>query len=181
MAYGLQTSWSDITSKPTTLAGYGIATDTSPIPNSTNPVTSGGIYNAILAKENTTNKKTEITAVSTDTDYPSAKAVWNLFFSMQAEITRLKARVAALENEVNPPTADVQDNILEVYNGDMNGTVLELEGAYVDENNILVFGSSGLNVSNNILEVRSGSMSGTMLEIDGASVDGNNNLTEEGG
>ena len=100
---------------------------------------------------------------------------------MQAEITRLKARVAALENEVNPPTADVQNNILEVYNGDMNGTVLELEGAYVDENNILVFGSSGLNVSNNILEVRSGSMSGTMLEIDGASVDGNNNLTEEGG
>ena len=181
VAYGLPTSWSDVTGKPTTLTGYGITVDTAPTENSSNPVTSGGVYNAVLAKENTSNKKTEITAASTDMDYPSAKAVWNLFFSMQAEITRLKARVAALENEVNPPTADVQNNILEVYNGDMNGTVLELEGAYVDENNILVFGSSGLNVSNNILEVRSGSMSGTMLEIDGASVDGNNNLTEEGG
>ena len=180
VVYGIP-SWNVITYKPTTLTGYGISVDTAPTENSTNPVTSGGVYNAVLAKENTSNKKTEITAASTDMDYPSAKAVWNLFFSMQAEITRLKARVAALENEVNPPTADVQNNILEVYNGDMNGTVLELEGAYVDENNILVFGSSGLNVSNNILEVRSGSMSGTMLEIDGASVDGNNNLTEEGG
>ena len=180
VVYGIP-SWNVITYKPTTLTGYGISVDTAPTENSTNPVTSGGVYNAVLAKENTSNKKTEITAASTDMDYPSAKAVWNLFFSMQAEITRLKARVAALENEVNPPTADVQNNILEVYNGDMNGTVLELEGAYVDENNILVFGSSGLNVSSNILEVRSGSMSGTMLEIDGASVDGNNNLTEEGG
>ena len=180
VAYGLPTSWSDITSKPTTLAGYGIATDTSPIPNSTNPVTSGGIYNAILAKENTTNKKTEITAVSTDTDYPSAKAVWNLFFSMQGEITRLKARVAALEKG-ETPVATVINNILEITEAEINGTVLELEGAYVDENNILVFGSSGLSVEKSILEVSSGSMNGTVLELEGASVDENNNLTEEGG
>ena len=180
VAYGLPTSWNDVTGKPTTLTGYGVAVDSTPMGSSTNPVTSGGIYNAVLAKENTSNKKTEITAVSTDTDYPSAKAVWNLFFSMQEEITRLKARVATLENG-ETPAASISNNILEVYNGEMNGTLLELEGAYVDENNILVFGApSGMTVSNNILEV-DGSMNGTVLELNGASVDGENNLTEEGG
>ena len=180
VAYGLPTSWSDVTGKPTTLTGYGITVDTAPTENSSNPVTSGGIYNAVLAKENTSNKKTRITASSTDIDYPSAKAVWSLFFSMQEEITRLKARVTALENG-DTPAAAVENNILEVYNGEMNGTVLELEGAYVDENNTLVFGApSGMTVSNNILEV-DGSMNGTVLELNGASVDGENNLTEEGG
>ena len=181
MAYGLPTSWSDVTGKPTTLTGYGITVDTAPTENSSNPVTSGGIYNAVLAKENTSNKKTRITASSTDIDYPSAKAVWSLFFSMQEEITRLKARVAALENGENTQAVVVQNNILEVYDGEMNGTVLEVEGAYVDENNTLVFGApSGMTVSNNILEV-DGSMNGTVLELNGASVDGENNLTEEGG
>ena len=181
VAYGLPTSWNDVTGKPTTLTGYGVAVDSTPMGNSTNPVTSGGIYNAVLAKENTSNKKTEITAASTDTDYPSAKAVWSLFFSMQEEITRLKARVAALENGENTQAVVVQNNILEVYDGEMNGTVLEVEGAYVDENNILVFGSpSGLTVSNNILEV-DGTMNGTVLELNGASVDESNNLSEERG
>ena len=180
VAYGLPTSWNDVTGKPTSLTGYGVAVDSTPMGNSTNPVTSGGIYNAVLAKENTSNKKTEITAASTDTDYPSAKAVWSLFFSMQEEITRLKARVAALENG-ETPAASVSNNILEVYDGEMNGTVLELGGAYVDENNILVFGSpSGLTVSNNILEV-DGTMNGTVLELNGASVDESNNLSEERG
>ena len=181
VAYGLPTSWNDVTGKPTTLTGYGVTVDSTPMGNSTNPVTSGGIYNAVLAKENTSNKKTEITAASTDTDYPSAKAVWSLFFSMQEEITRLKARVAALENGENTQAVVVQNNILEVYDGEMNGTVLEVEGAYVDENNILVFGSpSGLTVSNNILEV-DGTMNGTVLELNGASVDESNNLSEERG
>ena len=180
VAYGLPTSWNDVTGKPTTLTGYGVTVDSTPTENSSNPVTSGGIYNAVLAKENTSNKKTRITASSTDIDYPSAKAVWSLFFSMQEEITRLKARVTALENG-DTPAAAVENNILEVYNGEMNGTVLELEGAYVDENNTLVFGApSGMTVSNNILEV-DGSMNGTVLELNGASVDGENNLTEEGG
>jgi len=173
-------TWANISNKPTTLTGYGITVDTAPTENSSNPVTSGGIYNAVLAKENTSNKKTRITASSTDIDYPSAKAVWSLFFSLQEEITRLKARVTALENG-DTPAAAVENNILEVYNGEMNGTVLELEGAYVDENNTLVFGApSGMTVSNNILEV-DGSMNGTVLELNGASVDGENNLTEEGG
>ena len=181
VVYGIP-SWNVITSKPTTLTGYGIATDTAPTKNSTNPVTSGGVYNAVLAKENTSNKKTEITEASTDTDYPSAKAVWSLFFSMQAEISRLKARVAALENGENTQAAGVQNNILEVYDGEMNGTVLEVEGAYVDEENVLVFGSSsGLSVENNILEAGNGTMNGTVLELDGASVDEGNNLVGEGG
>ena len=224
--YGQTLPWVNITSKPSTLAGYGIATDAAPTENSTNPVTSGGIYNAfqgkentsnkkteitaastdidypsakavwdlfsvssgeiynaVMAKENASNKKTEITAASTDTDYPSSKAVWNLFFSMQAEITRLQARVAALENGENTQAAVVQNNILEVYDGEMNGTLLELGGAYVDEDNILNFGtspSSGLTVSNNILEAGNGTMNGTVLELDGASVDDGNNLWEGG-
>ena len=168
VAYGLPTSWSDVTGKPTTLTGYGITVDTAPTENSSNPVTSGGIYNAVLAKENTSNKKTRITASSTDIDYPSAKAVWSLFFSMQEEITRLKARVTALENG-DTPSAAVENNILEVYDGEMNGTVLELDGVSVDENNNLSEerGGSSTAMNNGILSLGNVSVTGNILEVDG--------------
>ena len=166
VAYGLPTSWSDVTGKPTTLTGYGITVDTAPTENSSNPVTSGGIYNAVLAKENTSNKKTRITASSTDIDYPSAKAVWSLFFSMQNEITRLKARVTALENG-DTPAAAVENNILEV-DGSMNGTVLELNGASVDgENNLTEEGGQTATMNNGILSLGNVSVTGNILEVDG--------------
>lgn len=56
--------------------------DSSPTSGSSNPVTSGGVYAALTGKEATSNKVTTITSVSTDTQYPSAAAVWTLFNSI---------------------------------------------------------------------------------------------------
>ena len=51
--------------------------DTVPTEGSQHPVMSGGVYNALLTKEDTTNKTTVINASSTDNQYPSAKAVYD--------------------------------------------------------------------------------------------------------
>jgi hypothetical protein len=49
---------------------------------SRNPVQNRVIYDALQDKENIDNKVTTISAISTDNDYPSAKAVWELFSSI---------------------------------------------------------------------------------------------------
>ena len=51
--------------------------DTTPTSSSTKPVTSGGIFDALSGKENTSNKVTSISSTSTDTQYPSAKCVFD--------------------------------------------------------------------------------------------------------
>ena len=51
--------------------------DAVPTDGSQHPVTSGGVYDALLTKEDTTNKTTVIDASSTDNQYPSAKAVYD--------------------------------------------------------------------------------------------------------
>ena len=56
--------------------------DSVPTAGSGNPVTSGGLNTALSGKETSMNKVTTVTAASTDTEYPSAKAVWALFHSI---------------------------------------------------------------------------------------------------
>ena len=51
--------------------------DTTPTSGSSNTITSGGVYSALLNKESTGNKVTSISSSSTDTQYPSAKCVYN--------------------------------------------------------------------------------------------------------
>ena len=51
--------------------------DAVPTEGSQHPVTSGGVYNALLTKEDTTNKVTVVDASSTNEQYPSAKAVYD--------------------------------------------------------------------------------------------------------
>ena len=51
--------------------------DAVPTEGSQQPVMSGGVYNALLTKEDTTNKTTVVDASSTDNQYPSAKAVYD--------------------------------------------------------------------------------------------------------
>ncbi len=54
-----------------------LTTDAVPIEGSQHLITSGGVYNALLTKEGTTNKVTTLNASATDDQYPSAKAVYN--------------------------------------------------------------------------------------------------------
>ena len=51
--------------------------DTVPTKSSQSTVMSGGVYNALLTKEDTTNKTTIVDASSTNDQYPSAKAVYD--------------------------------------------------------------------------------------------------------
>ena len=51
-------------------------------PSSTNPVQNRAVYNALSGKETVSNRVTEISIYSSDLQYPSAKAVWQLFKSI---------------------------------------------------------------------------------------------------
>ena len=63
------------------VAGSGLNIDLTPdpIPTEGSPrhVMSGGVYTALLAKEDTANKTTVVDANATDSQYPSAKAVYD--------------------------------------------------------------------------------------------------------
>lgn len=55
-----------------------ISIDNTPTASSDNLVKSGGVYSALSGKENTSNKVTSLSSSSTDTQYPSAKCVYDL-------------------------------------------------------------------------------------------------------
>lgn len=57
--------------------GGDITPDAIPTEGSQNTVMSGGVYDALLTKENVTNKVTTVDATATDEQYPSAKAVYD--------------------------------------------------------------------------------------------------------
>ena len=54
-----------------------VAPDPIPTEGSLHSVMSGGVYDALLPKEDAANKTTVVDASSTDDQYPSAKAVYN--------------------------------------------------------------------------------------------------------
>lgn len=57
--------------------GGDLTPDAVPTENSQHSVMSGGVYDALLTKEDTTNKTTVVDATATDDQYPSAKAVYD--------------------------------------------------------------------------------------------------------
>lgn len=63
--------------------------DNVPTQNSSNPVKSGGVYDALAGKEATANKVTSLSSSSTDTEYPSAKCVWDLIGDVESLINAL--------------------------------------------------------------------------------------------
>ena len=57
--------------------------DAVPTDGSQNTVMSGGVYDALLTKENINNKVTTVDATATDAQYPSAKAVYNALENLE--------------------------------------------------------------------------------------------------
>lgn len=57
--------------------GGDVTPDPVPTEDSQNTVMSGGVYDALLTKENVDNKVTTVDATATDDQYPSAKAVYD--------------------------------------------------------------------------------------------------------
>ena len=65
--------------------------DSSPTQNSSNPVQSGGVLTALNNKENTSNKVTSISSSSTDSQYPSAKCVYDLIGDIDTTLSAILA------------------------------------------------------------------------------------------
>ena len=77
-------SYNDLNNKPT------IPTTTSSVTSgSSAALTSGGAYTALSEKEDTSNKVTSISSSSTDTQYPSAKAVYTQIGNIEAVLNQI--------------------------------------------------------------------------------------------
>ena len=63
--------------------GGDLTPDTVPTDGSQHTVMSGGVYTALLTKENVDNKVTTVDATATDDQYPSAKAVFNALENLE--------------------------------------------------------------------------------------------------
>ena len=63
--------------------------DNTPTQNSTNAVTSGGVYTALGLKEDVSNKVTSLSSNSTDTQYPSAKCVYDLIGDVESLLSQV--------------------------------------------------------------------------------------------
>ena len=59
--------------------------------------------------QTTANLVTSITAQSTDSQYPSAKAVYDLLNALTTRIATLEAKVTALESQVNNTEAELNN------------------------------------------------------------------------
>lgn len=66
-----------------------LSIDSTPTQNSSNLVTSGGVKTAVDAKEDTANKVTSLSSSSTDTQYPSAKCVYDIVGDIETLINAL--------------------------------------------------------------------------------------------
>lgn len=63
--------------------------DNAPTEDSNNPVKSGGVYTALGGKEDKTNKVTSLSSSSTDTQYPSAKCVYDLVGDVETLLSNI--------------------------------------------------------------------------------------------
>ena len=110
-------------------------------------------------KENTSNKVTSISSLSTDTEYPSAKCVYDLVAGLQSEITSTNKLSADLVDDTNATNKFVTSAEKTSWNAKQkelttssvsSGTINEVIG--FNSNGDLVRGSSGGGSSTAILE-----------------------------
>ena len=71
------------------LSGIAVTVDDALSPTSENPVQNKVINTALETKENVTNKVTSISSSSTDTQYPSAKCVYDIVGDLETILTTL--------------------------------------------------------------------------------------------
>ena len=82
VALSLQCTVTEVGDTPGASGGNAYDIDQELSPSSTNPVQNRAVYNALSGKETVSNRVTEISIYSSDLQYPSAKAVWQLFKSI---------------------------------------------------------------------------------------------------
>lgn len=63
--------------------------DTAPTNDSSNPVTSGGVYTALAGKQDEANLVTTLSSSSTDSQYPSAKCVYDIIGDVETLLSEV--------------------------------------------------------------------------------------------
>ena len=63
--------------------------DTAPTNDSSNPVTSGGVYTALAGKQDEANLVTTLSSSSTDSQYPSAKCVYDIIGNVETLLSEV--------------------------------------------------------------------------------------------
>ena len=96
--------------------------------SSTNPVQNKVVTTALNAKENTSNKVTSLLSTSTDTQYPSAKAVYDETYAIRnAYVKKSGDTMSGNLKVLKPIVTDgnhINDNIISFYeSNDVTGTI----------------------------------------------------------
>ena len=105
--------------------GGDITPDAVPTDDSQHTVMSGGVYDALLTKENVDNKVTTIDAASTNVQYPSAKAVYDTLLTKEDVANKVTTIDAASTDDQYPSAKVVHDTLLTKENVDNKVTTID--------------------------------------------------------
>ena len=92
--------------------GGDLTPDAVPTDDSQHTVMSGGVYDALLTKEDVANKVTTVDATSTDDQYPSAKAVYDTLLTKEDVANKVTTIDADSTNVQYPSAKAVYDTLL---------------------------------------------------------------------
>lgn len=118
------------------LGGY-LTPDAVPTDGSQHSVMSGGVYDALLTKENVDNKVTTVDATATDDQYPSAKAVFDALKNLvrrPAWEQAILLSVEALTGGYKAPADGMIVGILYTHGTTSTGVSLAVNGVEVARN-----------------------------------------------
>ena len=105
--------------------GGDLTLDAVPTDDSQHGVMSGGVYDALLTKENVDNKVTTIDAASTDKQYPSAKAVHDALLTKEDVANKVTTVDATATDDQYPSAKAVYDALLTKENVDNKVTTID--------------------------------------------------------
>ena len=105
--------------------------DAVPTDGSQHSVMSGGVYDALLTKENVDNKVTTVDATATDDQYPSAKAVYDALLTKEDKDNKVTAINEAATDDQYPSAKAVYDALL--TKEDVTNKVTTIDATATDE------------------------------------------------
>ena len=106
--------------------GGDLTPDAVPTDGSQHTVMSGGVYDALLTKEDVNNKVTTIDAASTDKQYPSAKVVYDTLLTKEDVANKVTTIDAASTDKQYPSAKVVYDTLLTKENVNNKVTTIDV-------------------------------------------------------
>lgn len=150
--------------------GGDLTLDAVPTDGSQHTVMSGGVYDALLTKENVSNKVTTVDATATDEQYPSAKAVYDALVGLDVMTPELirKLHDPDWSHPINISVDQLNGGYITPGRGMIVGTLLTngdtSTGVLMKVNNVEVARNIA-NVSDHVLNVQCPVGKGDVIEI----------------